>query len=197
MAVKQHSKDDEVRSQITAAAEETFADKGYTAASISDISAAADVNRALIYYYFKDKKDLYNSILQEGRDSILVMTETAYNSATSAISRIRCFISLFSKMHIDRRNFGRIILREFMDGSPEMALRIRESFQTNGFRIKQIIQEGIESKELRSIDPELLLHVILGLAHSVCRMSLDSQVVPDHDEKIDQIMDVLARGITN
>ncbi len=42
---------------------ELFAEKGFDAASISQIARSADVNQALIYYYFKNKKAVLTEIL--------------------------------------------------------------------------------------------------------------------------------------
>lgn len=46
------------RKKILTAAEKLFAEKGFDATSVESIAQASGVNKALIYYYFKDKNDL-------------------------------------------------------------------------------------------------------------------------------------------
>ena len=49
------AKGEKTRQKILDAAERLFADQGFDATSVESIAAAAGVNKALIYYYFKDK----------------------------------------------------------------------------------------------------------------------------------------------
>src|SRR5262249_36808657 len=56
----------EARERILRAAEKLFAEKGYAATSVQEITEAAEVNKALLYYYFEDKHDLYVSLIDHG-----------------------------------------------------------------------------------------------------------------------------------
>jgi AcrR family transcriptional regulator len=60
---------EETRKRILQKAEDLFAEKGFSGTSVDKIARAAEVNKALIYYYFKDKNDivvsLFRSILEE------------------------------------------------------------------------------------------------------------------------------------
>src|SRR5580704_9747082 len=49
--------------RILQAAENVFAEKGLAGARIDAIARAAHVNKALLYYYFKDKDALYEAVL--------------------------------------------------------------------------------------------------------------------------------------
>ncbi|MFC1713179.1 TetR/AcrR family transcriptional regulator [Candidatus Poribacteria bacterium] len=55
--------------RILQAAEKLFAEKGFDAARVDDIAEKAGVNKALIYYYFKSKRDvldqLFNNLVEE------------------------------------------------------------------------------------------------------------------------------------
>lgn len=58
------------RERILTAALELFAAKGYEAASISDITAAAGVSRGLVAYYFATKEQLAAELLDRWLDGI-------------------------------------------------------------------------------------------------------------------------------
>jgi AcrR family transcriptional regulator len=58
------------RERILAAALEVFAEKGYEAASISDVTQRAEVSRGLVTYYFASKQLLAAELLDRWLDGI-------------------------------------------------------------------------------------------------------------------------------
>jgi TetR/AcrR family transcriptional repressor of mexJK operon len=57
--------DKDRRQQILDAAQSVFAQKGFEGASIKDLAQAAEISPGLLYWYFKDKTDLFTSLLTE------------------------------------------------------------------------------------------------------------------------------------
>ena len=56
---------------ILAAAEEEFAQHGFTAARTEAIAAKTGVAKSMIYYYFKDKEGLYQAVLERSHADLL------------------------------------------------------------------------------------------------------------------------------
>jgi AcrR family transcriptional regulator len=56
---------DTTRERILAASVEEFASKGLAGARVDSIAAAADCNKAMLYYFFNSKEDLYLEVLEE------------------------------------------------------------------------------------------------------------------------------------
>jgi len=63
--------------RILAAAEKIFSDRGYDGTSIKRIADAAGVNKALIYYHFRNKQDLIDSLFARTIDDMFGMLGTA------------------------------------------------------------------------------------------------------------------------
>src|SRR5262249_37937952 len=51
--------------RIRRAAFRLFGHKGYSRTSIQDIADAADVQKSILYYYFRNKEELYLALLRE------------------------------------------------------------------------------------------------------------------------------------
>jgi len=70
----------EARERIINVAVELFSRKGYDATTVNDIAGAANVNKALIYYYFANKQDILDcmvdSILDEAVSGTLDFIQT-------------------------------------------------------------------------------------------------------------------------
>ncbi len=56
---------DVTKERILAAAEALFAEKGYDAVTIREITAKARCNLSLVYYYFGGKKKLYIEMFRQ------------------------------------------------------------------------------------------------------------------------------------
>ena len=54
-----------VKERILQSAEELIYQKGYVATSISDIMEVADVGKGQLYYYFKSKKEIGLTVIQD------------------------------------------------------------------------------------------------------------------------------------
>ena len=53
------------RATVLKAALTVFSAKGYAAASLDDVAKTAKVTRGAIYWHFKSKADLYNTLVEE------------------------------------------------------------------------------------------------------------------------------------
>ncbi len=60
-------KDPDKRRQILDGAQAVFATRGFDAASMSDIAAAAGVSKSTLYVYFEDKEHLFVALIQQER----------------------------------------------------------------------------------------------------------------------------------
>lgn len=58
------------KEKIIRVAEKLFAEKGYNGTSVDKIAKTAGINKGLIYYHFKDKKDIFVSIMKNIIDEI-------------------------------------------------------------------------------------------------------------------------------
>lgn len=79
---------DATRQALLDAAENVFHEKGVGRASLAEIAQAAGATRGAIYWYFKDKVDLFNAMM----DRVTLPLEAAcraLDAATSPLARVR------------------------------------------------------------------------------------------------------------
>src|SRR6187399_3371118 len=61
--------------QILSCAKRVFAERGFHAANISHICAAAGIGRGTLYQYFRNKKSVFTAILRETLDRVRARME--------------------------------------------------------------------------------------------------------------------------
>jgi len=185
----------DVTQRILDAAGQLFADKGFDATSISDITEASGVGRGLLYYYFENKRSLYEAVLQDGAERMFMISERAYTFKGTVLDRLRNFIAEFRQLHIDRPNIMRVGMRAELEGRLVATNQPPKSFQQMSSILQRIIEEGIERGELRSVEPDKTVHMIMGIIHSLNVMCIQGPSSQDPNEDIEFAMSILASGI--
>jgi TetR/AcrR family transcriptional regulator, repressor of the mexAB-oprM multidrug resistance operon len=93
---------DERRGDLVAAATELFLTRGYDGATMADISAAAGVTRANIYWYFKSKDDVFAAVMDHmlTREIRSLATEHAGLDALSRLTRGLVDMRFYRPLHL-------------------------------------------------------------------------------------------------
>jgi AcrR family transcriptional regulator len=151
----------DARTRILHEAERLFAEHGYAATSVQEIADAAAVNKALVYYYFRDKQDLYTSLLADGHAASTAVVERAVHSAGSPQDRLRRYIRDHCAMLWDRPAMLRLMHREIVanDGPDE---RMRDTFGRNTRMLAGLIGEGVATGAFRPVKPEFAVRALVG-----------------------------------
>lgn len=78
--------DRETKEKLIASAKKEFMEKGYSKASLRKICANADVTTGALYFFFKDKEDLFRSIVEKPFHELLEMMNTHFAEDTQLLS---------------------------------------------------------------------------------------------------------------
>lgn len=186
-----------VRTRIVQAAEKLFGQKGFSATSISDIVEEANVGRSLIYYYFKDKKSLYDAILAESGERIVRIAQKARDLEGNAFDRLKCFISSFCAMHDEHPHVPKMLMRADIEGTMRFEDHAEKYFRSVDTILEAILEEGLEKGELRYVKPNKTAHVVLAISHSIHMAQMQSRDHFDAEKDIDFALEILKHGISS
>lgn len=73
------------KKKILAVAEKLFSARGYDGAGVQNIATAAGVNKALIYYHFKNKQDIIDSLFARTLDEMFAMVGSPDEQADQSL----------------------------------------------------------------------------------------------------------------
>ncbi|HEX6106610.1 MAG TPA: TetR/AcrR family transcriptional regulator [Gemmatimonadales bacterium] len=127
MTLERERNPERSRAAILDAAEKLFAEKGYAAASLNEVGAAAGVSRGTPGYFFGSKADLYRAVLDrmfaQVREAVRAGRERALASSREPESILAGAVSDYFDFLAARPNFVRLIEREALGGGglPEEA----------------------------------------------------------------------------
>jgi AcrR family transcriptional regulator len=109
------------RGSILAAAEALFAERGFAATRLEDVAERVGIRRASIVYYFRDKTELYDAVLESVFGDLLARVEAALTASGPLATRIEAAVSAWVDCIGARPSLARILLREVADAAPDRA----------------------------------------------------------------------------
>ncbi len=144
------------RTAILEAAILEFAREGLAGARTDAIARAAGVNKALLYYYFRDKEALYGAVLDHVffglRARILGVLERDLPPGELILAWAGAHFDYIAGNAI----YPRVVMMEMSriksGSSPHMKRLVESYFRPVSRRLFAIVQSGIESGEFRRVD---------------------------------------------
>lgn len=150
------------KEHILLVSEKLFAEKGYDAVTTREIARSADVNIAMIAYYFGSKEKLYEEVIAYrlfSLDSLTAELELMSNYS----SKLTLLLEVLVDKFLERKYFQQIVFRELStDNRQGLSQKIRLQLISNFSYLAQTIAKGIDCKEFAPVNIPLTLLSILG-----------------------------------
>lgn len=155
--------------QIMNVAEELFAGKGFEGTSVRDIAQKADVNVAMISYYFGSKEKLLQSlILQRTEQTSLILEGLSHNKQLSPWEKIDKVIDYYVDKILSERNLHNIMNRQIsLVHDKEITELLINVKKRNSAMISEIIHEGQRKKNFRNVNVGLTIGTVFGTISQV------------------------------
>ncbi|WP_245562287.1 TetR/AcrR family transcriptional regulator [Niabella aurantiaca] len=133
--------------EIMKAAVEIFADKGFDNASVRDIAKAADVNVAMISYYFGSKEKLLEAIFTRHVLKIREkLEEIVFASNVAPVDKIDLIIDTYIDTIAANRNFHLLMVREQgVMKNPVLYEGVKSMKLKNNALIKSAVKAGVKA----------------------------------------------------
>ncbi|WP_298412065.1 TetR/AcrR family transcriptional regulator [Hydrotalea sp.] len=148
-----------------------FSEKGYEGTSIRDLAQKADVNIAMINYYFGSKEKLFEAIVEEKVQHIRGRIENLENDKNlSEIEKIDLIIEAYVDRFLSYPDFHKVMEQEMLvSHRKDMHQKVIEVVTQNISNFTKIIEKGIRKKVFKKVDAPLLFASIVGTIHQVLK----------------------------
>jgi TetR/AcrR family transcriptional regulator len=147
---------EQTKAAILRAALTEFANMGLSGGRTDAIAQTAGVNKALLYYYFKDKETLYGATLESVFAGTAARLSEALDRTLPPREKLLAFAGAYFDAVASNPLFPRLVQQEMMRAgtglSPHL-LRIVEKYQRPVFaKVMRMFDEGIRAGEFRKVD---------------------------------------------
>ena len=178
-----------------------FAKNGYDATTTDDIAKNSDINKAMIYYYYKNKSTLYAAVMSYVLDAIF--QDIVAKEESSPLKALENFIRTYATHCQKNPSLPALLLRELSDSGAhlpqEMFANMRQLFSL----LSKILEEGESQKIFHNVEPMIIHFMIVGTINLLITTTplrqtaseLESHLNTCHDCSIEKITEYIFEKI--
>src|SRR6266700_7193740 len=160
-------KPEESRKAILKAAVREFSQEGVSGARTDAIARSAGVNKALLYYYFKDKGALYQAVLDEVFSGVRAAIHNALSQNLPPREKLAGYVCAHFDYIASNPLYPRIVQAEFLRAGkhPSRLERIaKHYFRPVFLELSALLKQGEESGDFRRVNP---IHFIPSMISAI------------------------------
>lgn len=188
------------RTSVLKSAKGVFSEKGFHDASVSDIIEAAGIARGTFYLYFKNKRDLFDSLLDRLLEDLfsLIHRVTLEPGDPDPVDQIRANLRRVLELFLDDVDLTRIVLHHAVGLDHEFDRKLTDFNDRVSEMLAQSLSLGIEMGLIRTCEVHVVAHLILGGVKEVVWRLVSRpgrEPVPALDVLVDEILAFGMRGV--
>jgi TetR/AcrR family transcriptional regulator len=153
--------------RILEAAVDEFVEHGLDGARMQRIAERAGANKAMIYYYFSSKQELYEQVFRSLIRDRVSQVIGILSEGGEVEDKVRSLARFYCALYGDP-DVMRVLLRELASGAETLKKMMRELMAEHNFPIQrfwpELIAEGRKKKRIRAVDPMHALASLVGMS---------------------------------
>lgn len=174
----------EKKQEILQAANECFLQYGYSKTSMNDIGKKVHLNKASLYYHYKDKFTLYKEVVYMHRSKYLFALETLLEKEKNAYDQILLFI----KEEIRFSQKTSVILTKGNNNGADVKMETKDVYyeiiEEDIQRLEKMIQKGIEQKAFIPCEVRKVATAIMTVTDAILNVNCPLNVEDNQRETI-------------
>ena len=182
--------------KIAGALRGLLAKKEFGAITTAEIAREAGVTEALIYKYFRDKRDLLHQILSDYLKTYGVMLERDLAGIRGALQKLRKLIWSHVNVYANNRVFAKVLLIEVRNYPDYYRSDTYELVKVYSNTVLSVIEGGVREGVIRAdIPSKMIRQIILGGIEHVCLSGIVFGREIDPEGVTDYLCGILFEGI--
>ncbi len=189
-----------MKKRILDIATSEFAILGYSALSMNNLAKKLEINKATIYYHFKDKKSLYNevilSLIQLNKDE----REAIANGTLEPKEKFKQYIKSLIHTMGDNPNIIPLTLREMAGFDIGIESNISNNIENDIICMKKIVLQLNLKEKYKNTDFYQIKAMILGTIftyYSMQKTPLELKNIKNLDKDNKKILNYIEEFISN
>lgn len=187
------------RQYILSIAEKLFAKKGFYKTGMADIAKASEFGIGTIYQFFKNKEEIYATLVGKRFDRLFELTKEAISKANTPTEMIKALIKTELSFFEKNYDFLKIFISEhneiFMHVREDWRKELRGKYHAYIDFVAKIIEEGIRKNEFKDLPPEETATLVIGSCNALIYKWATAQGGKSLIKELPQILEIIFYGL--
>ncbi len=183
------------KAKIIAGAMKLFARNGYDATTADEIASECGVNKAMLFYYYKNKAGVYAAVMGEALSAIHKEVIGAEKCCESPLADLETFIKTYTLYSEKHPYLPALLLRELSDSGAHLPESLFTEMRRLFSLLGSILAEGEKQGIFHNVKPMIVYFMIIGTINMFITTkplrekaaALDSGLDTCHDCKAEEI----------
>lgn len=182
------------RREVMLAMAEVIAERGYAAATLEDVAARMGTSRAVIYYQFRSKEDVYVGICLEAVATATERLEAIIARAMEPAETLREALRELIAGREDPLIRASTAVGRPRHMSPEARGRLREADREYERLLRSVIERGIAEGVFAPRDPKFIVYTLIFAVNGSFAWRRPDGALPD-EYFVEELSEMLLTGV--
>jgi AcrR family transcriptional regulator len=188
------------RQEMLTAAIELFSEKGFHNVSMQEIARRAEFAIGTLYKFFKNKEDLYRSIIKEQADIFHEALITSLDEGDNEIEKLRNFVHVKGVVFMDNVAVVRLYFAETRGAGFNIKAgldkEIRQDCELVLHKLARVFAAGLQQNRFQKIAEPYYLAVSLdSLTNAFLHLWLETPRQHPYPDEPDVILNIFFQGL--
>lgn len=194
-------KDEIIVNEIIASAKLLFQQYGLQKTTMEDIAKAAGKGKSTLYYYFKSKDQIFNSVVELEMDDFFTTVKDAVDKEDDVQAKLKIYILHKITTLKHKTNLYRLTIKSYTNKSmTDLFIQLRDRYDHKEITLlSAILEKGIENKIFsKSIEKDitLLSELMISGIRGVEMDMISRNKYNDLDSKVNFLSQILIKGLS-
>ena len=184
----------EVPARLAAAATDLISTRGYSALRVDEICDAAGLSVGTFYLYFDGKDDLFVHLVVAHTEGLRAALGEEYAKEGPVLIRLTAALDRYLRF-VEEHELGLLHFRDAGSIETDLGRLAPWAYAQHAADLVPVLEEGMESGEIRRTDAWLLAHAIVGLSQHMALCAAERPGNATHEELLRFLSELLGTGM--
>jgi AcrR family transcriptional regulator len=150
----------DTESQILDAAKKIFVQKGFAGARMQEIADEANINKAMLHYYFRNKESLFERILENAIDAVFPKLVESLMTEGTVIQKLERLVNSYIDVILENSYLPMFLLHEISQNRMGMIDKMKSKMEQHHV-LAQFSKQVLEEQARGILKPIMPQHILL------------------------------------
>jgi len=149
--------------RILEAARQVFQTKGLQGARMQEIADKAEINKAMLHYYYRSKELLFEAVFKEAANRLFPKIVELLNTEYPLFEKIEYFVDYYLTFLLENKYMPAFVLNELNQNPKRLVKLISEQGAFKQYKFIEQINNAVKDKIIIPTDPRQLITNIISM----------------------------------